>query len=209
MDNFKKSPKVDLKLIYNNILNAGMLLSLLLLIFSFYSFQTFDSGVILPDKPECIFEIIDIPIINRTPPPSPPQKPSIPVETEDEEIPDAVTIEENIFALNNVNDFPLPPPEKDEDVFAYYAVSHKPVIIHREVPIYPEFAKKAGIQGNVVITVTIDKKGNVENAKVFRSIPMLDDAALKAAKKCKFKPARQMDKFVKVKMSIPFTFKLK
>jgi protein TonB len=70
-------------------------------------------------------------------------------------------------------------------------------------------SKKAGIQGNVVITVTIGKDGRVEDAKVFKSIPMLDDAALKAAKKCIFKPAKQRDKFVKVKMNIPFNFKLR
>jgi TonB family protein len=38
---------------------------------------------------------------------------------------------------------------------------------------------------------------------------MLDEAAVSAAKKCTFKPAKQRDKFVKVKMSIPFDFRLK
>ena len=57
--------------------------------------------------------------------------------------------------------------------------------------------------------VTIGKDGTVENAKIYKSLPMLDEAALAAAKKCKFKPAKQRDKFVRVKMTIPFHFKLK
>jgi protein TonB len=37
---------------------------------------------------------------------------------------------------------------------------------------------------------------------------MLDEAALSAAKKCRFKPAKQRDRFVRVKVSMPFKFKL-
>ncbi|MEJ2055699.1 MAG: energy transducer TonB, partial [Calditrichaceae bacterium] len=76
-------------------------------------------------------------------------------------------------------------------------------------PKYPDLARKAGIEGIVVITVTIGKDGKVEDAKVFKSLPMLDEAALKAAKKCTFKPAKQRDKTVRVKMNIPFHFRLK
>jgi protein TonB len=57
--------------------------------------------------------------------------------------------------------------------------------------------------------VTIGKTGKVEDAKILKSLPMLDEAALSAARKCTFKPAKQRDKAVKVKMSIPFDFKLK
>jgi outer membrane biosynthesis protein TonB len=38
---------------------------------------------------------------------------------------------------------------------------------------------------------------------------MLDEAAQAAAMQCKFKPAKQRDKFVKVKMNIPFDFHLR
>ena len=97
----------------------------------------------------------------------------------------------------------------EDEVFEFFAVSEKPVIIKKAVPDYPDLARKAQIEGKVVVTVTIDKKGNVERANIFKSVPMLDDAAIAAAMKCKFKPAKQRDKFVKVKMNIPFQFKLK
>jgi protein TonB len=209
METIKKNPEVDLKLKYKNVLNAGMAISLLLMIFTFYSFQTFESGVTLPDNPDITIETIEIPQTQQLQKPPTTSRPSIPVESEDEDLLDDVTIEETEVTLDEVKDLPPPPPPEEDEVYEFFAVSDKPVITHKEVPKYPELAKKAGIQGNVVITVTIDKKGNVENAKIFKSIPMLDDAALKAAKKCKFKPAKQRDKFVKVKMNIPFNFKLK
>jgi protein TonB len=104
---------------------------------------------------------------------------------------------------------PPPPPAEDDEVFEFFAVSEKPSLISKAVPQYPDLARKAQIEGKVVVTVTIDKKGSVENAVIFKSVPMLDEAALAAAMQCKFKPAKQRDKFVKVKMNIPFDFHLR
>ncbi|MEJ2545608.1 MAG: energy transducer TonB, partial [Calditrichaceae bacterium] len=72
-----------------------------------------------------------------------------------------------------------------------------------------DIAKNTGTTGLVVIRVLIDKKGNVEKAEILKSSPMLDKAALDAAKKCKFEPAMQRDKYVKVWMAIPFNFILR
>ena len=82
-------------------------------------------------------------------------------------------------------------------------------MITKAVPDYPDLARKAQIEGKVVVTVTIGKTGIVEDAVIFKSVPMLDEAAIAAAMQCKFKPAKQRDKFVKVKMNIPFDFKLR
>ena len=103
---------------------------------------------------------------------------------------------------------PLPPID-EPDQLIYELVEKKPVLLKHAQPYYPEMARKSGVEGIVVVKVLIDKKGNVEKAEIFKSIPVLDDAALKAAKKCKFKPAKQRDKLVKVWMIIPYKFKLK
>jgi len=209
METSEKNSRVDLKLVYNNILNAGMTLSLMIIIIIFFSFQTFESGVTLPDNVKFTTKVIDIPQTDQLTRPLPPQKPTVPVAADDDEILDDVPLDQIIAKLDDVSDLLQPPPNDIEEVLDFTAVSQKPVLIHRIIPKYPIFAKKAGVQGMVVINVIIDEKGNVEKAEVFKSIPMLDDAALAAAKKCKFKPAKQMDKYVKVRMSIPFTFKLR
>ena len=104
---------------------------------------------------------------------------------------------------------PPPPPTTEEDeVYEFFAVMEKPIIIKKVKPEYPKLAQMANVEGTVVITVLIGKRGEVINATVFKSIPMLDEAALNAAKACLFKPAKQRGRFVNVKMNIPFKFAL-
>jgi len=209
MKAMKKNPEADLKLKYKKALEAGSVFSLIIMIGIFFSFKTFESSLELPEQPDITIETIEIPQTQQFQKPPPPSKPSIPVEAEDDEMLDDVTIEDTDVSFEPMEELPPPPPPEEDEVFEFFAVSEKPVILHKETPIYPDLARKAGIEGIVVVTVTIGKDGSVEDAKIFKSLPMLDEAAIAAAKKCKFKPAKQRDKFVKVKMNIPFHFKLK
>ena len=49
-------------------------------------------------------------------------------------------------------------------------------------PVYPPIAQSARVQGVVIIEATIGADGRVKDAKVLRSIPLLDQAALDAVK---------------------------
>ena len=77
--------------------------------------------------------------------------------------------------------------------------------------IYPEIAQEAGIEGTVVIQAFVDKKGKVTDTVVLKGIPNtgLDEAAITAIRKTKFKPAKQRDRDVGVWISIPVYFRLK
>jgi TonB family protein len=55
-------------------------------------------------------------------------------------------------------------------------------------PVYPEDAKAAHVHGVVIMEVTIAKDGSVSNARVLRSVPMLDQAALDAVHRWIFEP---------------------
>jgi len=209
MKALKKNPEVDLHLKYKTALETGMSIALVILIGVFFAFKTFDSSLQLPDKPDITIETIEIPPTQQLQKPPAPSRPSIPIESEDDDILDDVTIEETEVEFEPLNELPPPPPPEEDEVFEFFAVSEKPVIKHKQTPTYPDLARKAGIEGTVVVTVTIGKDGKVEEARIFKSLPMLDDAALMAARQCVFKPAKQRDKFVKVKMNIPFKFKLK
>ena len=75
---------------------------------------------------------------------------------------------------------------------------------------YPEFAKKIGIEGRVVIAAIVDENENVIKTKVLKSIfPDLDNIACKAVSETKFFPGKQRGKPVKVEVKIPVNFKLK
>jgi TonB family protein len=74
---------------------------------------------------------------------------------------------------------------------------------------YPEIAKRAGIQGRVIIQAFIDENGNVVHAKVLNGIGGgCDEMAINAVKNTKFNPGMQNGKTVKVQVTIPIVFKL-
>ena len=56
-------------------------------------------------------------------------------------------------------------------------------------PVYPALAKSAHVSGAVTIEATIGTDGKVVDAKVVRSIPMLDQAALDAVRQWEYLPS--------------------
>jgi protein TonB len=85
----------------------------------------------------------------------------------------------------------------------------KPEPIKKVQAAYPPEAKKNGIKGEVVLEVTIGADGLVKNAKVTKSIPELDEAALTAIRQWEFRPGRKNGKAVEVLTTITFNFALK
>ncbi|MBI3110767.1 MAG: energy transducer TonB [Ignavibacteriales bacterium] len=76
--------------------------------------------------------------------------------------------------------------------------------------IYPEIARRAGIQGTVYVEVFIDEKGDVVKASVKQGIGAgCDESAIEAIKKTKFRPGTQRGKPVKVRLAVPIRFILK
>jgi protein TonB len=55
-------------------------------------------------------------------------------------------------------------------------------------PVYPAIAQAANVSGVVILEAVIDEQGNVANARVLRSIALLDQAALDAVYQWKFVP---------------------
>ena len=74
---------------------------------------------------------------------------------------------------------------------------------------YPEIAKRAGLQGKVIIQAFIDEDGNVTHTKVVKGLGGgIDEMASDAVRKTKFNPGIQNGKPVKVQVTIPIVFKL-
>lgn len=75
--------------------------------------------------------------------------------------------------------------------------------------IYPEIAKRAGVEGTVKVLVFIDEAGTVTDLKIIKGIGAgCDEAAIDAVKKAKFKPGIQGGKTVNVQVLIPLEFKI-
>jgi protein TonB len=61
-------------------------------------------------------------------------------------------------------------------------------LLNKVVPVYPPAAKKAKIQGKVVIDAVIGTDGNVENLRVVSGPPELQQSALDAVRQWTYKP---------------------
>ncbi|HEX9942772.1 MAG TPA: TonB family protein [Thermoanaerobaculia bacterium] len=83
----------------------------------------------------------------------------------------------------------------------------RPEPIHKVQPRYTEPARRAGIQGTVIVEAIIDEKGYVTNARVLRGLPMgLDREAVDAILQWRFTPARMNGRPVSVYFTLTATF---
>lgn len=75
---------------------------------------------------------------------------------------------------------------------------------------YPTIAQENGVQGRVIVQFVVNKDGSIVDPVVVRSVdPYLDKEALRVIKSMpKWKPGQQRGKAVRVKYTVPVTFKL-
>jgi TonB family protein len=125
------------------------------------------------------------------------------VETK-EETADTIQIRETV----RFDESSPPPSVPTQTVFELYELDEPPQPLVQVQPEYPEEARKAGLEGKVIVVAVVDENGDVIEAYIHQSTnPIFNDAALEAARKMKFKPGRLKDTPVKVKVLIPFLFK--
>jgi protein TonB len=102
---------------------------------------------------------------------------------------------------------PPPPPPPAAPVRVGGAI--KPPVKTRDVrPQYPSIAQSARVQGVVIIEATIGPTGKVQDARVLRSIPLLDQAALDAVRQWEFTPTMLNGVPVPVIMTVTVQFTL-
>ena len=75
---------------------------------------------------------------------------------------------------------------------------------------YPVVAEENGIQGRVIATFVVERDGSITDVKVIKSVdPSLDKEAIRVLKSMpKWIPGKQNGSTVRVKYTVPVTFKL-
>jgi TonB family protein len=101
-----------------------------------------------------------------------------------------------------------PPPPLPSDTVKVGGGIRPPTKVVDVKAVYPAEAKDAGVQGVVILEVLIGKDGKVINAKVLRSIPLLDQAALDAVRQWEFTPTQVNDVPLNVVMTVTVNFTL-
>lgn len=213
-----KTPKADLRGKYKKVFEISLIVSLAVMILAFKYFPHIKPGKVDIQAPQEIFKLEDIQSTKQENRPPPPPKPPIPIEAPSEDVLNDIDIQSTELNLNE-NVAPPPPPKeesKNSDEPTYFvAVEDMPEPIGgieaiQSKIIYPEIAKRAGIEGKVYVKAFVDEKGNVTKVEVVKGIGAgCDEAAEKAVKETKFKPGKQRGKPVKVQVMIPVVFKLR
>jgi periplasmic protein TonB len=83
----------------------------------------------------------------------------------------------------------------------------RPVPIHQVQPRYTEAARRAGVQGVVILEAIIDERGTVSNVRVLRGLPMgLEKEAVEAVKQWRYRPAMLNGRPVRVYFTLTVNF---
>jgi TonB family protein len=95
----------------------------------------------------------------------------------------------------------------DKGVYQVGGGVQAPTKVDPARPQYPSEAKLAGVQGTVIVEIVVDQNGAVSDAKVVRSIPLLDDEALRAVRNWHFAQAVVNGQPAAVRMNVAVSFK--
>lgn len=96
----------------------------------------------------------------------------------------------------------------DDSLISPPEIDVQPEPFRPPAPIYPDSARKAGVQGIVLVMAHVGKDGRVGETLVVKSIPALDDAAVRAVLRMGFRPASVQGRPVAVWVGIPVRFTL-
>ena len=152
--------------------------------------------------------------------PTPPPELPMPIETPVAEFAGSNSVEDETEQkdITQVNEqSALPPKEEteiEEETVYFVAVEEMPEPLGglksiQEKIVYPEIAKRAGVEGKVFVKAFVDETGIVTSAEIVKGIGAgCDEAAIDAVLQTKFSPGKQRGRPIKVQVTIPIVFKL-
>lgn len=213
-----KNFKSDLRAKYSRYVKISSILTLALLIAAFKLSPRKGGSEIVVTKGFPDIDIIKMPKSIQKPKPPPPPGPVLPDYTDDELLKE-IEFDETDLDQNALVDLPPPPPDPpvndENEIIDFLPIEDRPtpiggmISIHKKI-YYSEIAKKAGVEGTVVIQAVVDQQGNITEAIILKSIGGgLDEIALDAVKNTKFHPGKQRGKPVNVRINIPIKFVLR
>ena len=224
----KKSPKADLEGKKTTWLLIGFVLILAVMFVAFEWTErdkqvTTDSSAEMP-----IFEEEMVPITEQVEPKQAPPPPEAPKVEEVLQIAenDADVQETTIQSSEDDNQAveikyvaPVVEEEEPEEAEIFMVVEEMPEFpggmaeclkfLGKNIK-YPTIAQENGVQGRVIVQFVVNQDGSIVDPVVVRSVdPYLDKEALRVIKTMpKWKPGKQRGKAVRVKYTVPVTFKL-
>ncbi|MGH9364212.1 MAG: TonB family protein [Thermoanaerobaculia bacterium] len=100
-------------------------------------------------------------------------------------------------------------PAGDGEILRVGGEVKAPVLLQRIDPTYPEAARKARMEGVVILEAIITATGSVEEVRVLKSVnPLLDASAVRAVQQWRYRPATLNGRAVRVYLTVTATFNL-
>ena len=224
----KKSPKADLE----GKKTTGVLIGLVLILAAmFVAFEWTERDVVITADSgiqEVAFEEEMVPITEQEEPKQAPPPPEAPKVEEVLQIADNdANVEETTIQSNEdkgeaveIKYVPAVVEEEEpEEAEIFMVVEEMPEFpggmaeclkfLAKNIK-YPTIAQENGVQGRVIVQFVVNKDGTIVDPVVVRSVdPYLDKEALRVIKAMpKWKPGKQRGKAVRVKYTVPVTFRL-
>lgn len=197
------------KLKYPRYLKGAVLVALALTALFVWLWPGYQAEPYQLRKPE-IFEVVLLePVPTVVLPPKPEEVPRLIPEVEPAPIddPEALDTIPDPMPIDTPIDPTIYPPARDE---GFVPSSAEPELTYQVKAEYPEIARRAGLEGTVLVHVRVNSRGQVDKVEIGRSVhPILDKAALTAALRCRFTPATQRKIPVPVWVAIPYRFRLR
>ena len=221
----KKSPQANLEKKKSIFLQAGIILTMLCVLVAFEWKQYERPNIKLQELSDIFYDIEDIPIMHREEPepPEPPPSQEIDIVDDEKEIDDFVDIDVDATATTVVEPFiPVIPKVVEPEVpegYIFVAADVMPEFpgglseMFRyigESLNYPELAKQTDISGTVSLTFVVEPDGSITNVTLLRGIGGgCDEEAIRVIKSMpKWNPGLQRGEPVRVRFSIPVTYRL-
>lgn len=221
-----KAPGVDIRPSYRLTVEVGLVLALLVLI-ALVRAPLHQAGTLeIVVAEQEVVEMEEIQATRQELPPPPPPRPQVLAVVSDD-----VVLEDQVLDLDAGLDLdapvaalPPPPPPAEPKEAAPAAETEPEVFVVVETPpqliggiaglqaqiSYPEIARRAGLEGRVVVQFVIDEEGRVMRPVVLRGIGGgCDEEAVRVVSAARFTPGRQRGRAVRVQYAIPVTFRLR
>jgi periplasmic protein TonB len=97
-------------------------------------------------------------------------------------------------------------PAEDRNVYQAADVEEKPKRLTTVTPDYPEMARRAGIEGVVMLKLLVNREGQVDSVDTVKGPDIFRKSSIDAAKRTRFSPARQNNRPVACWVLVPFRF---
>ncbi len=214
-----KKPEAETRLLYPKLVELGLIVSLLIVIVAFMVSKKFERTVEIRQVEDVVLETEEIPITQQVKRPPPPARPTIPIEDPEVDL-EADLAFEDIDEIDWEVDAPPPPPSTEEEVVEFFLVENPPELkgglqalydYLSKNDLYPERAREAQIEGDVIIGFIVDTNGKPTNVNVVAERPEglgFGEAGVKAISAMEFSPGMQRDRPVQVRMQQPIRFRL-